>query len=762
MFAALGYVSALLVAHYLLPEGWLPYCALAFALSGAAVFFIRRTAAKALALSFLAAAVGFFWLDVYTAWTVLPAERFAGETRTVQLLVTAYPELHDDYDSVVVRSIDGEVPHVRMVIYDYACGLEDLRPGDKISVELKLTSAMQRYREESDYYLAGGVHLRGTIKGEYTLTGRSDFAFLFFPQKLAEQIKKQAMLCFPADVAPLMKALLTGDKTEYYADETLYSAMRTSGFTHIIAISGMHVAFIVSLLGMWSGRRRQTAFLGVPLVLIFMAMVGFTPSVTRAGIMQILLLIAPVLRREDDPITSLSAVALLMLAVNPIAIASVSFQLSFAAMAGLILLRERVYRWCFTDENGKYAALKGNKLSVKFKRSICGMFAASVGALAFTTPIAALHFGYVPVYGILTTFLCLWAMSTAFLYGYLVCLLGAVWQMLGVAAGWILGWLPRYTIFMVEHIARLPNAVVYTNHNLGAWWLVFVYCVLIVSYLLRGGRRYRPAIPVCACIITLSLLSFVQVKPQRAKLEIAAVDVGQGMAAVALTEKGTVMIDCGSTGSPENAGDAAADYLLSHGRSRVDLLVLTHFHADHANGVTRLMSRVDVERIAIPVDCERNEYSEKILDACGKQGIEVFYIEDNTDVRIDTLALTLYAPLGSADVNEHCLLVQGRVDDFDFLLTGDAGENVEKLLTSFYAPGDMELLFAGHHGSKSSTGAALLDAVTPEYAFLSVGANNTYGHPAAEVLERLEARNIEIHRTDLEGTVSLRIGETNG
>lgn len=245
-------------------------------------------------------------------------------------------------------------------------------------------------------------------------------------------------------------------------------------------------------------------------------------------------------------------------------------------------------------------------------------------------------------------------------------------------------------------------------------------------------------------------------------MEFTAVDVGQGQSLVVLTETGTVVIDCGSTGGAVNAGDAAAEYLQKSGRGAVDLLVLTHFHADHANGVKRLMSRVSVDRLAISPECEMNEYIDEILDACAYYGTEVWYIEENTDVVLDDLTLTLYTPLGSEDTNEKCLLIYGDYGDYQFLVTGDAGSGVEKLLTGFYDLGDMELLVVGHHGSKYSTCEELLDAITPETVFISVGAANSYGHPAQEVLQRLEDRNIEIFRTDLDGTISITAGVDDG
>jgi competence protein ComEC len=243
------------------------------------------------------------------------------------------------------------------------------------------------------------------------------------------------------------------------------------------------------------------------------------------------------------------------------------------------------------------------------------------------------------------------------------------------------------------------------------------------------------------------------------EIELAAIDVGQGQSFAALTKNAAVLIDCGSIGSADNAGDAAADYLNSYRRRRVDLLVLTHFHADHANGVSRLMHRVDVARLAYPTDCEQNVYMDQILALCAAQGVELLPISVNTTITIDGLELDLFAPLGSDEINEHGLLVRGDWGDFEFLITGDAGAEVERALCAETELGDMELLVVGHHGSRYSTCDELLEDITPETAFISVGAGNDYGHPTAEVLRRLADHGIQVFRTDLDGTISLSLGE---
>lgn len=764
VWAALGLAGALLLAHYVAPYAWLPYAAVAGAVLAAAMLpfkkFKKFRFRAGAAVLLLAAGLGFAWYWGYTALTVTRAAAYVGEKRTVSVRIEDFPVLYDEYSRVEAVSVDAEIPHVRMLLYDYDGGFGELRPGDVVDMPLKLLSAGTFYGEDSDYYLSNGIQLRGYTTGEYAVTGRWALSWLYFPRKIAKTVREQALACFPDDVAPVMKALLTGDRTELYGDDELYSALRVSGFIHIVSVSGMHVAFLIGLLRIGTGRRRRTAFIGIPAIVVFMAMIGFKPSVVRAGVMQILLLLAPLLRREEDPPASLSAAAILLLLVNPISIASVSLQLSFAAMSGLILVTPRLFDSLVNDGKGESRLPKGFRGRVAFL--LCDAFAASVGAVVFTTPLLALYFGYVPLYSILTNLLCLWAMSDAFLCGYFVCLLGLVWPAGGGILGWLVGWLPRYAIFVVERVAKLPYAAFYTRDNLGGWWLVFVYLLFGGTYALRGEGRYRPVIPVCVSLVTLCALTFTFRRDMTGKLELAAVDVGQGQSIAALTGYGSVVIDCGGIGSGDNAGDLTAEFLLKSGRSRVDLLILTHFDADHVNGVKRLMSRVAVKRLALPeIDAESGEL-DGILASCARHGTELYFVSENTNFTVDTLELKVYAPLASGSANDEGLMIYGDWGDFEFLVTGDATAAVERRLVRGYDLGDMEVLIVGHHGSRYSTSDELLDDITVETAIISVGAGNSYGHPAQEVLDRLAARGIEVYRTDLDGTVRVTVGGGDG
>jgi len=186
--------------------------------------------------------------------------------------------------------------------------------------------------------------------------------------------------------------------------------------------------------------------------------------------------------------------------------------------------------------------------------------------------------------------------------------------------------------------------------------------------------------------------------------------------------------------------------------------VISHYHADHANGIPQLLERIDVSAIAMPDVEPGDPLREKIMETARERQIEVWLIREDTGISLGPeQEFVLYAPLGEGtDTNELGLTVLASAGDFDVLLTGDMGGEVEQLLLEHADLPDVELMVVGHHGSAYSTTAQLLDAVRPDAAVISVGADNRYGHPAQSTLERLDAAGAEIYRTDLQGTVVVR------
>ena len=284
-------------------------------------------------------------------------------------------------------------------------------------------------------------------------------------------------------------------------------------------------------------------------------------------------------------------------------------------------------------------------------------------------------------------------------------------------------------------------------------WLALVYALLLL-YLLGRGEKKRPLVPLGLGTAGLCMALVFQAASHTAgRLTVSVLDVGQGLSVALLSGGRAALVDCGGTGA-DNPGDTAADYFQSLGLSRIDLVVLTHYHEDHAGGIPELLERLEVGLLVLPDVEEDDPLRREITALAEEKGIETLFLAEDGDVTFGESALRIYAPLGSGGANEEGLSVLCTAGDFDGLITGDMNDTVEKRLIKYGSLPDLELLVAGHHGSKYATSEELLLATTPELAVISVG-YNTYGHPAPETLERLAAAGCAIYRTDWSGTVTI-------
>ena len=239
---------------------------------------------------------------------------------------------------------------------------------------------------------------------------------------------------------------------------------------------------------------------------------------------------------------------------------------------------------------------------------------------------------------------------------------------------------------------------------------------------------------------------------------IAVLDVGQGQSIAVMSGDSTVMIDCGGGAKQQRAGETAGAYLLSRGRDRIDALVLTHLHSDHANGVQMLMEMVDVDTLYLPIEPNDDDgLLEPILTSAAAHGTTVVYISADTGVNFGNINLTLYAPAEAGDANERCIMCLASIGDYDMLVTGDAPAAAEREFISAHPLHDAELFIAGHHGSKYSNSVELIESIGAHTAVISVG-YNSYGHPTQQTLERLSYFGYNIYRTDLNGSVEIRTG----
>ena len=455
-------------------------------------------------------------------------------------------------------------------------------------------------------------------------------------------------------------------------------------------------------------------------LLFYMVMVGLTPSVVRACIMQIFLLAAPLLRRESDGLTSLSAALLVILLANPFAAAGVSLQLSFAATLGLVCFSQRL--------SGFFKGLyRGKKRPVRAVVSfVAANLSASLAAMVFTIPLTACYFNTFSLIAPLSNLLIVPAAGWSFMLAFVATLAGFLWLPAARVLGWGVWALVRYVLWMASALTRLPGHALYFSNRYLKYWLVYAYA-LFTACAITGERRRKYAVAAALAAMTLLLTVGLNVRLSRCgEMNAMAVNVGQGQCTLLYAGDQAVVVDCGSSNSYVDAGSRAADQLESMGIHRLRAVAVTHYHADHTNGLYQLLARLEV------------------------------YVRRTVECPLGGAVLSLYPPVGEGDLNEQGLTALCSAGDFDVLITGDMAGSTERKLVGQYDLPDIEVLMVGHHGSRYSSSQELLQAVRPETAIISVG-DNSYGHPTQEAMDRLSQAGAEIYRTDRQGNILVTV-----
>lgn len=638
----------------------------------------------------------------------------------------------------------------RAVLYGEA-ELLAARPGDTVTGTAQWQSAAHFDSDDVTHFNARGVYALLYGREDVRLSAGDGDALRWLPQRAGKAFReKVAAIWDDPRVSGFLTAELTGDKSAM--DDGDYLAMQETGLAHLFAVSGLHCAFLVTLLALLISRRqRLLCAVTIPLLLFYMVMVGMSPSVGRACIMQIFLLIAPLFRRGSDPLTSLAAALLVILLCNPFAAASVSLQLSFSATLGMVLLSPRLYKLLTGWYKGKCRPLRAALCFVAANLS------ATLSAVVFTAPLTAWYFRIFVLVAPLSSLLAVPAAGWSFMAAFVTVLLGFVWLPLASLLGWISWALVRYILWIANGMMSWRYHAVYFTNPYLIYWLLFLYAAFIGCAATPDGKR-KYLLASALSVLTLTAAIWVNRQDyQYGVLTALTLDVGQGESVILTSGGETALVDCGSSNSYKDPGGLAADTLHSMGVRELSAVVVTHYHADHTNGLYEVLRRIPVQTIYLP-DIE-DEYGvrERLVSLAEEKGAQVTYVTKETADTLGDTILTIYPPVQSGgDLNELGLTALASAGDFDLLITGDMSGSTEKKLVETYALPDIEVLVVSHHGSRYSSNIRFLKAVTPEAAVISVGDNN-YGHPSEETLQRLLAIGADIWRTDQQGTIRITV-----
>lgn len=733
--------------------------ALAAAVAGLAVKRKSQTRTRVL-LILSGLACGFLWTALYMAVFFQPARDLDGQTVRLTATVADWPQegSYGGY-TVLVRAETGGWVKVSAILYTDGQGA-GLRPGDRIETIAHCTLGDRTFAgEKITYYTAKGIFLRAQAYGRLEVERPAHVPPQYFAAWASRALKTGIDAAFPEDVSGFVRALVTGNRDNLTDEFT--TSLERAGLSHTVAVSGMHLAFLASLLTALLGRgRRSTALFTVLWVALFCGIAGNTPSVLRAAVMILMLQLAPLLDRERDGPTSLALALFLLLWVNPFSAAHIGLQLSFTAVAGILLVSDRVQGWLLKklrmDQRSKPRGW-GERLLRVGPYFVVSTLSATLGASVLTIPLVALHFNMISLIAPLSNLLTLWAIGFLFLGGLGVGTLAIALPGPAAVLAVPFAGLARYLQWVIDLVSRPALAALPLESVYYRAWLVLIYALLLVS--IRGKGRRPVWMPLAAGTAGL-VLAVVLTRETfgMGDIGVTVLDVGQGQSV--LVQSGyLVLVDCGGD-SRDDPGDVAANYLQSVGRSDIELLVVTHYHADHANGIPQLLRRIGVGEIALPDVEEDSPLRAEIIAAAGEKGIPVRFIREEEQFHLtregDTV--TVLPPMAEeGTANELGLTVLVSHKTLDVLITGDMEAEGERRLVETADLPDVEVLVVGHHGSNTSNTRELLETVRPELALISVGQNNKYGHPGWDALARLDEIGAKIYRTDLYGTIEVRM-----
>lgn len=739
LWLTIGYAAAAALGSWLLRGWWL---ALPFVLAlvlGAVIFRFREKhpVFPRILAALLGFAIGIAAFFGYERIYIRPAAALDGETVPMTVRVTDFG-WETDYGTACegLIQVNGRDYPVRL----YLNTERELTPGDTVSTRAKLQLTDLGGDREPIYLRSDGVLLTAAQRGEAAVT-EGEPGWREWPAVWRQRLLKLLDEVFPEETAGFARALLLGDKTALSHETS--TEFSVTGISHVVAVSGLHVSILFSLIHLLSRKRRwPTILLGIPALLVFGAMAGFTASITRAVLMQLLMLLALAVGREYDPPTALAASCLLMLARCPLVITSVGFQLSVLSVAGIFLFAAPIRESIHSRLPGQG---KGKSLRARIFRRFAAGVSVTLSATLMTAPLTAVYFHTVSLVGILTNLLVLPMVSAVF-YGVMAAAgLGLLSVPLAKIGAKAVSLGIRYVLGVAGTLAELPLAAVFTESPYVTVWFVVLLGLILWAALLGGRGKVAFSAGVIGLCLAL-VLSWAE--PLLYDCSVTVLDVGQGQCVILQSRGHTFMVDCGGS-DDGTAADLAARTLLSQGITRIDGLVVTHFDRDHFGGVRYLSERIAIDALYLPAS-EDPAMANEIA-----AGTKVT-VTDLTELEFSAGRITVFVPQTGGSDNEKSLSVLFQTEKCDTLITGDLSAAGERALLASAELPDLEVLIAGHHGSKNSTCAELLKLTAPDVAIISAGRDNQYGHPAQETLERLALYDCAVFRTDLHGTVTYR------
>lgn len=555
---------------------------------------------------------------------------------------------------------------------------------------------------------------------------------------------RQATAVGPAPARDLVPALVDGDDSGL--PEAVQDDFRVSGLTHLLAVSGTNLTLVVGfllLVGRWCGvRGRWLHLLGAAGIVGFVLLARTEPSVVRAAAMGTVALLGMGANGTGRGVRAIGVAVVGLLLLDPWLAVTVGFALSVLATAGILL----------------FAPVWAASLSRWMPMWAAQALAVPTAAQLACTPVVAAISGQVSLVAVVANLVAGPLVAPATILGLAGGLLGLAWPAAGQAPGWAACQCAQAIIAVAEHSAGAALPAIDWGSGGLALVVLTALCVLLAATL--GPLLARPSTGV-ACVGVMLIVVLVPLPtpgwPPQGWVMVAC-DVGQGDGLVLNAGDGrAVVVDVG----PEAGSmDRCLDRL---GVSSLPLVVLTHFHADHVDGLDAVLSGHAVAAVLVSALAEPSDAAGAVRSlTAGRTRVPMYgEVLSVGEVRLQVLG-PVPGTVVAGDPNNASLVLLVEVRGVRILLTGDVEPDGQQRLAASYRDLNVDVLKVPHHGSRHQDMEFLL-STTPSVAVASVGEGNDYGHPAASTMDPLADSGARVLRTDRDGDVAVVLpGDAGG
>ncbi len=574
----------------------------------------------------------------------------------------------------------------------------------------------------------------------------------------------------------IVTALVIGDQG--YISKDVRRMFASTGIIHILVVAGLHLAIITHLFYLLtkfllSRSKYLCIYTNIPKLSLVLSMIpmlayifisGANPPVVRSGIMIAVYCSLFIINKTQARWIGLLIAAILILAINPMALYSISFQLSFIAVGSIVAFMPAI-------KGITSAALR--RIETHWVRVIIGSFLGMLLVSFFVTMglsgVIAFYFNTLPLFGIMLNIIVI----------PFFCYLILPLSLFSSAIGFAIPWLSHYLFIVVSLLIHLIVNVIRHGANLSIASIrvptpypyeLFLYYAFIIALLNFNRMRLKPAryiVSILSLLLAVDIGYFVYTTHLNKTLRITFIDVGQGDSTFIEFPYGKTMLIDGGGGAYRSydTGEAVvARYIWSLKRTTVDYVISSHPQIDHIGGLSFIVKNMDVKRV-YKSDCEPDTavygsfmnavHESKATLTTLKNSVATFTING---VKVELLSVPHDAcnPLSQKDVNNYAVITKITYKDFSVLLTGDIEKDAEMTLVETYKSVLKSVIMkAAHHGSKTSNTEEFIETVEPKIVVIPVGEANPFHMPSKAVLERLFERHIRVLRTDKDGAIMI-------